>query len=224
MRKPLNVSIRERRLLQISGVLLVVTALVWWGIVLNPLLTEAKRKKAKAKPVMVYVRVPPETIAAQWAEVQRMRELMRPWAEKHKDLLRKMKSGDKAAFDQAYKAIPIHMDPTIIGFSSEDNLYTWNCHVGERFPVNPKTSKIAQSRDQSSIDISEALLKGNRQKYADIELSDAVMGGQYQFVLWASGRITKAYTVDPCHYLDCFTERRQEEIVPPYEFLNEPEQ
>lgn len=212
------VSDSKRRLLQVFGAVFIITALVWGGIALSPVIGSGEFPATKGK--LIYAKMPEEGIEARWTEVKRMREKMRPWAENHQNLIRRMKNGDDVAFRQVQDVIPVRAYASIIGFGVEDGLFTWNCYM-EKSLRAPELlpDERTKNRHQSSVDRYNSLMDANWVKHKDIALTDSVMEGKYRYVLWASGRITKSYDVPGCLYLDCFTEREQEEVMPSFDFI-----
>ncbi len=204
----------EQWLIRISSILFVAAALVWMWVLFIPMVTsKPKRKSSKT----IWVQPTPGRVQARWEEVKQLREKMRPWVEKHRDAINRMRSGDVKAFEEVYAAIPVNPDAAVIGIGSPDVLeFTWNCHVDKIYGQSSKNAKtVTQKREASSVEIGEAILKTGKEKYHDIAIADSCLPGQMNYVLWASGRVTEVYKVDGCRYLDCFTERTHKEVVPP---------
>lgn len=213
--KWLQLAENERTLVKASGSLFIVVALVWGWVAVAPLMRAKSVTKSKRSEFR-WVTQSPERIQARWQDVNRLREKMRPWVEKNRANIAKMRGGDIDAFTRVYNAIPQHPNAEIIGISSEDTYeFTWNCHAEDTYKNVPDTANAATKRRyQSSVDISKALLQDNRAKYNDIAIADATLPGKKSYVLWASGRITEVYSIADCRAIGCFANRTHHEVSP----------
>ncbi len=216
-----SLSESEQNLTRVSGALFVVAAIVWTSVFVAPLLNT---KQPRKRGGVVWAKPAPGEAEARWADINRLREKMRPWAERNRDNLSRMRGADATAFRSVYDAIPMWPDEKIIGISSEDTLeFTWNCHVEKDFAKDiAKADSITANRLQSSVTWSKFLLDYNQKKYRDIALSDTWMSGRLQYTLWASGRITKSMSPERCKgNLKCLAEREHDDLVPAYDFVGE---
>lgn len=179
-------------------------------------------------------RMPPGMPSPEVAKVQRqarhakaemLREKWRVWAVQHKDALKRMRTGDKAALAAVWDAIPGQPQAAVTGLDAQD----LNSGVVDASWQPTFKTVRANPNDPKSVEQVEEMKKSGEQGlryYFDQErdvmlswISD--IGPSRSVHLWASGRITEqdADVKKDAAGKVVSAEAVQHEIAPPYEFL-----
>lgn len=179
------------------------------------------------------------TRPARLAKIKELREKWRPWAEKHKELLKRMlnaKLSDRVALMAVYSVIPATPDASdktkVAGITRRDLVpddpavlvrtgapsFTWQPLDKLSQPKMDPKFKETYRRQKLFI---AARLQENFARLRDIELSRSVNVGRSQLSLWASGRITESEAVrQPYRNGHILVDGPHQEVQPPYDFLN----
>lgn len=163
--------------------------------------------------------------AARFARAKELRERFRPWALKHKDIIKRMmqaKPDDQAALMEAWNALPTlpdgaGVDMVWLGMGTPP--FSWAPVIRDRLP-NPNPSQ-QESQERSERAHRERLQKNFAERH-DIGLSDSVHAGPSKLHFWISGRITEHTLISnprPKRGAPAFVDAPPQEVVPPYDFL-----
>jgi hypothetical protein len=161
---------------------------------------------------------------ARLEKVKLLREKWRPWAIKHKDLLKAMltaKAGDKAALQAVLDTIPANPGSKGLGISRKDLIptgdlraamlagtpaFTWQVPSNYKVPANFDPKK--REEHARMMRMVNARIFNNFAYYRDFELSTSISYSRSMLKLWASGRVTESEPPGP-----------QREIMPRFDFL-----
>jgi uncharacterized membrane protein len=130
------------------------------------------------------------------AKAQESRDKWRPWAEKNKALLTRLRNASALntdAFESAYAAMPDNA-PFEHGFRNFSDLSDPTKTIFS-YDVAKSKGDTAPGADKRREDHTK-MLQDMFEQYRDIPISTSVSAGRGQIILWATGRITER-TYDP---------------------------
>jgi hypothetical protein len=167
------------------------------------------------------------------ARARAIRQKLRPWAYRNKDVLQRLLSAqpdDNAALMKAWNIIP--GNPAKAGLGDKEDLgggtppFSW-AGTAKAITLSDEQQKdpqIVQNLEKMRLQNAQ-WIRENFHEYRDIRISDSVHAGPDSVVIWISGRITERKVVQnrapritgvPW---PATVEAPPGEIAPPYDFL-----